>query len=284
MKCPQCDAEIDRGCIFCPKCGERLHGLEAESFAELREPTDEAAAAASPARPQGPSTPGALPGPQNPAPAPFPAAPAVVSVHGSRRRGILPRLLRAALLLDTAKKRQDAASTIPGRERAPAVDLGDTVTLWSGRCTFKGIIDRLALSALITLAPVLAMGWWPWARKGWPVALGLLILLWAYQFCVYAGRRFGHRYRLTPQTFFHERGLLVKSTSPIEIIRIDDITLKQTVLERLVGVGTIRILSNDTTDPLLVMKGISNVRDAFNTIDQARRAERRRRAVRIDAV
>jgi hypothetical protein len=42
----------------------------------------------------------------------------VVSVLGSRRRGILPRLLRAALLLDTAKKRQDAASTIPGRERA----------------------------------------------------------------------------------------------------------------------------------------------------------------------
>ncbi len=41
-----------------------------------------------------------------------------MSVHGSRRRGILPRLLRAALLLDAAKKRQDAASTIPGRERA----------------------------------------------------------------------------------------------------------------------------------------------------------------------
>jgi membrane protein YdbS with pleckstrin-like domain len=240
MKCPQCDAEIDGGCIFCPKCGERLQGLEAETFAELREPADETTAAASPVAPQGASAPGALPAPGNLAPDAHPAA--------------------------------------------PAVDLGDTVTLWSGRYAFKGMIDRLALSALVTLALVLAMGWWSWARKGWPVALALLILLWAYQFCVYVGRRFGHRYRLTPQTFFHERGLLVKSTSPIEIIRIDDITLKQTVLERLVGVGTIRILSNDTTDPLLVMKGIPDVLRVFTTIDQARRAERRRRAVRIDAV
>jgi len=217
-----------------------LQGLEAESFAELRESADETAAAASPVGPKEPGTPGTPPGPQAPAPG--------------------------------------------GRPAGAAIDLGDTVTLWAGRYAFKGMIDRLVLSAVITIAMILALGWWPWARKGWPVALAILVLLWAYQFGVYIGRRLGHRYRLTPQTFFHERGILVKSTSPIEIIRIDDITLKQTLLERLVGVGTIRILSNDTTDPLLVMKGIAEVRRAFDTIDQARRAERRRRAVRINAV
>jgi uncharacterized membrane protein YdbT with pleckstrin-like domain len=101
---------------------------------------------------------------------------------------------------------------------------------------------------------------------------------------VYFSRRFTHRYRLTPQTFFHERGLLVKSTSPIEIIRIDDIAMKQTVLERLMGVGTIRILSNDATDPLLILKGIPDVRKTFEAIDQTRRAERRRRALRVNTV
>jgi hypothetical protein len=49
-------------------------------------------------------------------------------------------------------------------------------------------------------------------------------------------------------------------------------------------VGTIRILSNDTTDPLLVMKGIPDVLRVFTTIDQARRAERRRRALRVESV
>lgn len=47
MKCPQCDAEIDFQGAFCPKCGERLRGLEAECFAELREPTDGVGAASS---------------------------------------------------------------------------------------------------------------------------------------------------------------------------------------------------------------------------------------------
>lgn len=54
MKCPQCDAEIDSQGAFCPKCGERLHGLEAECFAELREPA-EAVGAASSVGPQEPA-------------------------------------------------------------------------------------------------------------------------------------------------------------------------------------------------------------------------------------
>ena len=40
MECPQCDAEIGQDCVICPKCGERLQGLGAESFAELRQGAD----------------------------------------------------------------------------------------------------------------------------------------------------------------------------------------------------------------------------------------------------
>ena len=210
MKCPQCDAEIGQDCVFCPKCGERLQGLGAESFAELREGADRADPIGAPAGPEESLAAPASVGTRNPAKAP-----------------------QAAAIGQTG------------------ATLGDSVTLWSGRYALKGMIDRLALSGLISIAILVLPFWWSWGRVEWLIAGCLLVVLWGYQLATYAGRRFGHRYRLTPQTFFHERGLLVKSTSPIEIIRIDDITLKQTLLERLVGAGTIRILSSDTTDPLL---------------------------------
>jgi len=183
----------------------------------------------------------------------------------------------------------DAAKAEAGRRAADAAGPGavgasDRQTVWEGRYSLKGMIDRLALSALVTIVVVVLGVWWSFSGTWWLVALALVLALWFYLMAVFVARRFGHRYRLTPQTFFHERGILVKSTSPIEIVAIDDISLNQSILERLVGVGRIRILSGDSTDPLLVLKGIPDVQKAFEAIDQARRAERRRRAVRIDAV
>jgi membrane protein YdbS with pleckstrin-like domain len=222
--------------VFCPKCGERLQGLGAESFVELQESDSPSAQQAKPVSPGPPAA--------EEKAAPPPAA---------------------------ATGKAEAA-------------LGDAITLWEGRYSFRGMIDWVALSALASIAAIVLAIWRSWGGTGWLAVLVFLVLLWGYQVSVYFVRRFGHRYRLTPQTFFHERGILIKSTSPLEIIRIDDIAMKQTLLERLLGVGTIRILSNDTTDPLLVMKGIPDVQNAFATIDQARRAERRRRALRVDSV
>jgi membrane protein YdbS with pleckstrin-like domain len=146
---------------------------------------------------------------------------------------------------------------------------------------------RLLATGLITIA-VLALGiWWPWGEwpgKVWMIVLVLLLLGWVGQYLVYVVRHYGHRYRLTPQTFFHESGILVRSSSPIEIIAIADISFQQTILDRLLGVGTIRIVSADRSDPELKLRGIRDVEKVFTTIDQVRRAERRRRALRIDNV
>ena len=246
MKCPQCDADISDDSVFCSKCGERLQGLGSESFAELRDKA-------------GPETPANAPA----GPAPSPAQPLAPESPASPQPAKPPQ------------------PSVPGTAEAT---LGDAVTLWTGRYSLRGMIDRLILSALVSMALVTLAIWLSWGHAGWLMVLALLVAIWGYQLGVYVVHHFGHRYRLTPQTFFHERGILIQSTSPIEIVRIDDIAMKQSLLERLLGVGTIRILSKDTTDPLLVMKGIADVNKAFQTIDQARRAERRRRALRVDAV
>jgi len=173
-------------------------------------------------------------------------------------------------------------------EKAPpetqATKAADSQTLWEGRFDGRGMIGRALLSALVTLGLIVLSIAWPWLGRHWLVVLGIVVLLWVYQYLVYVVRHYGHRYRLTPQTFVHESGILVRSSSPIEIIAIDDISFQQTIFERVLGVGTIRIVSGDRTDPKLELHGIRDVAAAFATIDQARRAERRRRAVRVDNV
>jgi len=241
MRCPQCDAEIGDDCRFCPKCGERLQGLGADSFVELREGG------------LGPVPPKLSPGP----------APGGASATTSAQ--------------DTARGVGVESSVASNRP-------GDAITLWEGRYSFHGMVDAVVLSGLASVAGVVLAIWRGWGYRGWLGLLCALGGLWAWLGVLYLLRRFRHHYRLTPETFFHTRGIVIKSTSPIEIIRIDDIALKQTILERIFNVGTIRILSNDTTDPILVLKGIPDVQKAFATIDQARRAERRRRALRVDAV
>ena len=50
-------------------------------------------------------------------------------------------------------------------------------------------------------------------------------------------------YLLTTQRFIHETGILRRVNDRIELLDMDDITFEQGLLERLVGVGTIRIAS-----------------------------------------
>jgi uncharacterized membrane protein YdbT with pleckstrin-like domain len=91
-------------------------------------------------------------------------------------------------------------------------------------------------------------------------------------------------YRLTTQRFIHELGLLRRVNNRIELLDMDDITFEQGLLERLVGVGTIRIGSSDRTDPELVLPGIENVKEVAAILDNARLAERRRRGVHIEQI
>jgi len=55
-------------------------------------------------------------------------------------------------------------------------------------------------------------------------------------------------------------------------------------MERMFGVGTIKLLSSDTSDPSLVLRGIDNVQQVASMIDNARRDERRKRGLYMETV
>jgi len=156
--------------------------------------------------------------------------------------------------------------------------------LWEGGYSSKAMIGAWAVSGLITIA-LLAI-WSIWVRTTWAwIAMGVaIVLLWAFQAARLLYRQWNIRYRLTSQRFVHQTGILRRVTDRIELIDVDDITFEQGLLERFVGVGTIRVSSSDRTHPEFVMPGIENVGDVAGLIDDARRTERRRRGLHIESI
>jgi membrane protein YdbS with pleckstrin-like domain len=155
--------------------------------------------------------------------------------------------------------------------------------LWKGGYASQAMIGAWCLSGLITIGLLVLAIWIANRYVWWGVAIAVL-LLWCYQLLKLTYRRMSVRYLLTTQRFIHETGILRRVTDRIELIDVDDITFEQSILDRLVGVGTIRITSSDRTHPVLVLLGIADVKEVAGQIDETRRGERRRRGLHIESI
>lgn len=91
-------------------------------------------------------------------------------------------------------------------------------------------------------------------------------------------------YVLTNQRLIHRHGILTRHHRRIEVIDIDDVNYRQSILEWIVGVGTLELFSSDLTDPIIEMPGIDCVGEVAQVIDDARRAERVRRGIHVEAI
>ena len=156
--------------------------------------------------------------------------------------------------------------------------------IWRGGYSAKAMIGGWFISGLVDLALLIVGIFSGFGIKGWLILLLLMLLPWLYHAALLCYRRMSVRYLLTTQKFVHERGILRRKTDRIEAIDMDDISFEQGPLERLVGVGTIRIASSDRSHPELLLPGIENARRVSEQFDDARRAERRRRGLHIEHV
>ena len=155
--------------------------------------------------------------------------------------------------------------------------------LWQGGYSGKDMYEAWTLYALVSLVLIVisiaantAWVWW--------ASVVLILLLWVRGMLVLVYRKWSVAYRLTNRRFFHEKGILRRVTDRLELIDIDDITVEQSIIDRLVGVGTIKITSSDRTHPVLELPGIKDARHVADLMDNARLEERRRRGLHIEAI
>jgi len=87
------------------------------------------------------------------------------------------------------------------------------------------------------------------------------------------------RYRITNYRIDYERGLIGKDIDTLELWHVEDIQFHQTILERILGIGSISIMSHDDTTPKLVMHSLPHCRSLFDQLKQRIIAVKRQRGV-----
>jgi membrane protein YdbS with pleckstrin-like domain len=156
--------------------------------------------------------------------------------------------------------------------------------LWTGTYSPKAMIGWIVGASLLSILVVIAMAVFGAGRSAWVFAVLAILLVWAALGLVTLYQRMSVRYELSTYRLFHERGLLSRTRDRIEVIDIDDVTLTQGLVERMMNVGTILVRSTDTTTPMLRMVGIEDARNVTDLIDNTRRAERQRRGIFMENV
>jgi uncharacterized membrane protein YdbT with pleckstrin-like domain len=158
-------------------------------------------------------------------------------------------------------------------------------SLWQGSYSPKAMYGTWVISAIITILAIIGAAMFGQnVQYIWPIVGSLVIFWWIFAIATYIYRRMSVHYELTTQRFIHQAGVLVRRTDRIEVIDIDDVSYTQGIIQRMFGVGTIRITSSDRSHPELVLKGIDRVPETASLIDDVRREERRRRSLFVESV
>lgn len=87
------------------------------------------------------------------------------------------------------------------------------------------------------------------------------------------------RYKLTNERFIVTHGFISKRIEEIELYRVNDVSMKMSVLERIFGLGDVRLETTDASTPDPQIKDVQNPERVKDLVRQAARAERQRRRV-----
>jgi membrane protein YdbS with pleckstrin-like domain len=158
------------------------------------------------------------------------------------------------------------------------------VSIWEGSYSKLAMIGWWLAAVGLTIGVVvlgLVAGFEP---RSWGIAITVAVAIWIGLLLRLVYMQLSIHYTLTSQRFIHERGLLWRQQDRIETIDIDDVSVTQGPVERMLGVGSIRIASSDRSTPEFFLVGIEDVRKVAGMIDDTRRNERRKRGMYIESV
>ena len=150
-----------------------------------------------------------------------------------------------------------------------------------GSPLMRGEVGRLVLFVLLAIlfiaGPIIYgmvsrnhVPWWIYLAG---IVIGLLLLLipWLLIKSI--------RYRISNYRIDYERGILSRNIDTLELWHVEDISFHQSLLDRVLNVGTITIRSNDETTPVLPLHGVPNPRPLFDSLKQRVIAVKRQRGV-----
>lgn len=247
MTCPQCKVTIEADSVFCRHCGTRV-GPGAKTA-----PAPGGVWSASVPRPGAASAQAPAASASSPASAPA-ATPESLTQHAP-----------------------------PGSEtyRDPAHEK----EVWRGRPAWKASAGVWALWLLGAIAlTILVYKYVDQGSRLRDVAWGLIAAAAVVLFVRHALVVFSRQYRLTTQRLFIHRGILSRTTDQTELVRVEDVRLKQGLMDRILNTGNVEVIGSDRTDENIVLESIDGPAEVAENIRRTVRAVRTKGTLFIENV
>lgn len=176
----------------------------------------------------------------------------------------------------------DGSSPIDAAARVAPGASAPVEIIFQGSPSWKAWFGSHVLVAVLCLLP-LGICWAGFlSHLAWATALiaaGACVavaLIWAL---VLVLQRKSTLYRLSTRTLDIEYGILSKRIETLQLWRVRDLDLRQSVMERLLSVVCIRVFTKDMTDPQIVLRGLPASREIFDKLKDAAELARQQRVV-----
>jgi len=175
---------------------------------------------------------------------------------------------------------QAAAAALAAQSSGPHAEPDDKEEVYfEGSPPVRALTGKMFLFVLVGIGLV-ALGvllvhkqigpWWAWAIP-FVIAIAIQGIPWAMSKRV--------SYRITNYRIDFERGLLSKNIDTMELWHVEDLHFHQSLVERIMNVGSITVLSKDETMPRLTIFGLPNPRPIYEMLKQRVIAVKRQRGV-----
>ncbi len=77
------------------------------------------------------------------------------------------------------------------------------------------------------------------------------------------------RYKITNKLIERESGIILKRTDSLDLARVKDVQLTQSIVDRMANIGTIEVFSTDRTDPAMYVEALPNAKPVYEKLRDA---------------
>ena len=155
------------------------------------------------------------------------------------------------------------------------------VIYFEGSPALRGSLGSVCLNVVIGVAILVAALAFR-AQGGWILPAGILIAAILPAIPIFIARSV--RYRISSYRIDFERGVFSKDIDTLELWHVEDIKFHQSLLDRILHIGTLTVISHDETTPCLPLRALPAPRPIFETLKQRIITVKRQRGViKLDA-
>lgn len=149
----------------------------------------------------------------------------------------------------------------------------DGAPSWIGRAGAFGISFLVAAALVLVPVALQLKGYGRWWLIVGGIVLAIIVVMMqvAYQHSM--------RYRITNYRIDYQRGLLTRQIDSLELWYVDHISLRQSLLERMYGTGTIELTTDDEKMPHLIMHSIPGAMQVLEHLKTSALAAKRQRGL-----